>query len=99
MNNYYIHYYGDFGNTYELFYAPAGKPVPADWERITRREAIAKCREERIRREETPSNGYYATDHIYPARIMEEEYELVEYTDQYIIPESCFRWNYSKGNN
>lgn len=40
---YYIHYYRNFANTYNLYHAPAGVAVPEEWERIPRREALHKA--------------------------------------------------------
>ena len=44
MNYYYIHYYRDFANTYDLYHAPKGVRVPEKWERISRKEALHKAR-------------------------------------------------------
>lgn len=38
---YYAHYYRNFGNTYNLYWAPDGEAVPESWERITRKAAIS----------------------------------------------------------
>ena len=36
MRKYYIYYWADFANTYNLLYAEPGDPIPDDAERITR---------------------------------------------------------------
>ena len=40
MRKYYIYYWADFANTYNLLYAEPGDPIPDDAERITRAEAV-----------------------------------------------------------
>ena len=45
MRKYYIYYWADFANTYNLLYAEPGDPIPDDAERITRAEALQRCRE------------------------------------------------------
>lgn len=67
MRKYYIHYYRDFANTYNLYYADEGMAVPDAWERITRKEAEALARKERRARRENPSFSSFATAAIYPA--------------------------------
>ena len=56
MKHYYIRYPRNFYNEYTLFSVNAGTPSEAElkrrgFERITRKEAERKCREERDRRE------------------------------------------------
>lgn len=68
MYHYYIHYYMDFFNTYHLYYAPVGEPVPAEWQRITRKEAIHYCAEERKRIRNHSSFSGVADTFIFPAR-------------------------------
>ena len=63
---------GEFGNVYNLAHADAGSPdaaalMAAGFERITRQEAINKCREERSARRSNPNFAYFADAHIYPA--------------------------------
>lgn len=55
-NNYFVKYDRGFTNAYGLCYAPAGTPAPEGWERITRKETIKLCVEERERRR-IPLNG------------------------------------------
>ena len=45
MRKYYIYYWADFANAYNLLYAEPGDPIPDDAERITRAEAVQRCRE------------------------------------------------------
>lgn len=44
MKKYYINYYRDFRNTYNLVYAEDGEVVPDGWERITRADALRMAR-------------------------------------------------------
>lgn len=62
---YYVHYWRDFGNTYELYYTD--KEINRDgFERITRREAIRLCAEEKERRRTDPAFSGYASVTIKP---------------------------------
>lgn len=77
MKTYYIQYYRDFANTYNLCYCETpeeqAEAESAGYERITRKEAIRKCSNERWAREHDQSfSGYgdasivpwkYASDH------------------------------------
>lgn len=47
---YYVRYWNNFSNTYELYYTDNGEAVRDDFEQITRKEAIALCVEEKRRR-------------------------------------------------
>ena len=67
---YFVHRYNNFGNTYNLYWADSPEMIaalPEDAERISRKEAIRLCREERYRRKHDPSFSGYATDTIFPA--------------------------------
>lgn len=58
---------GDFGNVYGLRYTEsADYPVPAGWERITRKEAEDLARAEARRRKDEPMSSGYADAYIYP---------------------------------
>lgn len=91
MNHYYIRYTNNFGNTYQLYYAPAGDPVPADWTRITREAATRYCREERERAKCDPSSSGLADAYVYPAPWLYKG--VIEYIKDdphgYIIPLDC----------
>ena len=66
---YYIHYYKNFGNTYDLIYADTEDDltlIPEDAERITRKEAEAFCSRENYRRKCDPSFSGFADNMIYP---------------------------------
>lgn len=70
---YFVHYYKDFGNTYNLLYADteeALKAVPAGAERITRKKAESLAADENRRRKFGPG---YASNAIWPADETEEE--------------------------
>lgn len=64
---YYVHYYRNFGNTYNLYWALDGETVPASWERITRKAAISLCIRERDARRQDPAFSGYGDTRIYPA--------------------------------
>ena len=77
MKKYYVDYWRDFANTYNVYYTDEtmdGFEVPDEWERITRKEAERLVRRERWRREYDTSSSGYASAWIYPADL--EEYEL-----------------------
>ena len=68
--SYYIHYYADFSNTYNLYWADSPEMVstlPAGAERISRDRAFSLCRSERERRKYNPSFSGYADRTILPA--------------------------------
>lgn len=89
-NNYFVKYDNGFGNAYGLCYAPAGAPAPEGWERITRKEAIKLCVEERDRVRDNPAFGGHASTKILPldvAMLPHEAYIDVDYTYHgYIVP-------------
>lgn len=64
---YYVNYYRDFGNTYELYWTWADDTaeVPESWQRITRKRAIRLCILERQARREDPAFSGYADIHIW----------------------------------
>lgn len=57
---YYIYYYNNFDNTYNLYWAWENKPVPNEYRRITRREAISHCIN-------NPDPTFSRDKYIYPA--------------------------------
>lgn len=70
MKTYYVHYYKDFRNTYDLYYAETQEDteaLPEGAKRITRKSAIQLCREERIARKYNPKFSGYAATVILPA--------------------------------
>lgn len=67
---YFVHYYRDFGNCYNLYYAECPEDfaaLPEDAERITRRKAEQLCRDEKDRRKYDESFSGYADTIITPA--------------------------------
>ena len=70
MRKYYINYYCDFGNTYNLAYtdtdAQAAEAEANGWERITRKQAESKCADENRARKTDPAFSGYADSLIYP---------------------------------
>lgn len=70
MKKYFVHYYQDFCNTYNLYYTDEKFPfelLPKGVEQITRKEAETLARMERSRRRWEPSSAYRAAANIYPA--------------------------------
>lgn len=70
MKKYYISYYRDFGNTYNLYWAETSEQIaalPKNARKITRREAKRKCAEEKSARGHDPSFSGFASAVILPA--------------------------------
>lgn len=87
MKQYFVHYFRDFGNTYNLYYAECPEDfaaLPEGAERITRREAEQLCREENDRRKYEKSFSGYADSRIYPAA--GDFDETGDHTCGYIVP-------------
>lgn len=74
MKTYYVHYYNGCRNCYNLYHAPEGVSVPAEWERITRAEAIDLCRDEIVRRKEAPMFSGYASSMVLPYNVWEADF-------------------------
>lgn len=70
MKRYFVNYYNDFTNTYNLAWAETPEQLEiaqADgWEQITRKKAQALCMEERRRQLNDPSFSGYADTLIFP---------------------------------
>lgn len=71
MKKYYILFPRDFANEYVLRHVEAGskeekEAINNGYERITKKEAVAKCQEERTRRKCDPSSSGFGSDSIYP---------------------------------
>lgn len=67
---YWAHYYRDFANTYRLYWTDCAEMknnLPADAERITRKDAEHLAAAERARREIDGQFAGYADTAIYPA--------------------------------
>lgn len=67
---YFVHYYNNFGNTYNLYWADSPEMIaflPEGAEKISRKEAIRLCREEKYRAKNNPTFSGYATGTIFPA--------------------------------
>lgn len=82
---------GRFCNEYQLCYTESAEETKqaeaAGWERISRKEAIKKCAEERRRRKYDRSCSGYADMHIWPYN-MPERYDFQDahrYDAAYII--------------
>ena len=76
MKRYFVHYYRDFGNTYNLYWADSPEMenvLPAGAEQITRRQAEALARAERDRRKYDEYFSGYASDAIFPVDYPQDE--------------------------
>lgn len=63
---YYVEYYRDFGNTYNLYWLPEREPAPAELERIAYKKAVDLCKQERDRRKYDQAFSGYADAWIWP---------------------------------
>ena len=75
-NHYFVHYWRNFGNCYNLYHAPADFIPPSGWERITRKEAEQLARAEKQRRKDDPAFSYFADAYIFPHNWNDEEDDL-----------------------
>lgn len=66
MRKYYIQYWRDFGNTYNLIYTEGDEPAPANAERITRAEALRRVRSNAANAAAGVPDPYAPTE-IFPA--------------------------------
>ena len=70
MRKFYIQYYSDFANTYNLCYTDSreedAQAIACGMERISRKEAENKCKDEKLRRMYSPSFAYNADSVILP---------------------------------
>lgn len=68
---YYVHYTASFANTYRLWYVEPEMPfaIPAEWERITRQEAIALARAEVDRQRYDRAFAFGASASVAPAMV------------------------------
>lgn len=71
--SYYVEYWHNFSNTYNLWHAPSGWPVPEDWQRITRRRAERLAAAERRARKVDPAFSGYASAYVLPADAAEDD--------------------------
>lgn len=78
MKTYYIKYPRNFGNEYDLCYCETSEErsnaEENGWERISRKDAIGKCRTEKRRRWENPSFAFFAPTQIVPFSLVGKEY-------------------------
>lgn len=73
---YFVYYYNNFGNTYNLYWADSPEMIaalPENAERISRKKAIQLCRDEKYRQKCDSSFSGYATTSIFPADYPEDE--------------------------
>lgn len=72
MRKYWVQYWRNFGNTYNLFYTENPEEesmLPGNAERITRKKALQLAREESDRRKFDGAFAYYAPETIAPLSI------------------------------
>ena len=91
MKQYFVHYFRDCGNTYNLYYAECPEDfaaLPDGAERISRRLAEQLCREENDRRKWEESSSGYADSHIFPSA---GDYDAdAAYKPGYIVPRNRY---------
>ena len=75
MKKYYINYYKDFANTYDLCWIDnkedEAAAIAKGYMRITRKDAIAKCTNERHTRKVDPAFSGYGSAEIFNFKIVE----------------------------
>lgn len=72
MRKYWVQYWRNFGNTYNLFYTENPEEesmLPGNAERITRKKALQLAREESDRRKFDGAFAYYASATIAPLSV------------------------------
>ena len=73
---YWVHYYKDFSNTYELYWTNSPEMeemLPDDSQQITRKKALEMARENAFR-EKYDSGFAMGSSHIYPADAPADDY-------------------------
>lgn len=83
---YFVHYYRDFGNAYDLLYADTENElnlIPDEAEHITRKEAEALAAAENYRRKYDRNFSGYADNAIYPVTMNEEDKMHLANSDKY----------------
>ena len=79
MKQYYVRYYKDFGNTYNLAWAETPEQIKAaenaGYEKITRREAEKLCAEENGRRKSDAAFSGYADNVIIPIECARDDWQ------------------------
>lgn len=87
MKKFYINYYRNFGNTFNLCYCNTEEEeraaVSAGFERITRKEAERKCAEEKNARKFDPAFSGYGDTEIVPWSYLSQSRKA----DDLILPE------------
>lgn len=84
MRKYWVQYWRNFGNTYNLFYTENPEEesmLPKNAERITRKKALQLAREESDRRKFDGAFAYYAPETIAPLSVKDivnnSHYQLI----------------------
>ena len=93
MKKYYVHY-GNFANTYTLYWAETQEQIEEaekrGYEQITRKEAEQLCAAENRRRIEEPSLSGYASNIIRPV----DYYSHFEYSDDWTYSNKMYKDGY-----
>lgn len=90
MKKYYVNYYRDFSNTYNLYYTDETMDIeiPKSWKQITRSRAIMLAIRERKARKYDETFAYFADAEIYPVDFDRNEEDIRNnynyYLDGYI---------------
>ena len=87
--HYYVNYYRDFANAYNICWtdseAEDKEAEEQGWTRITRKEAIGLCVDERERRKYDQAFSGYADMLVYPWDYSDERYPEIEIEDSYFV--------------
>lgn len=108
MRKYYVQYWRNFGNTYNLYYAETAEQEALAQkkgaEQITRKQAEQLCRDENYRRKYDTAFSLYADNVIYPVDFdgywMDLGYTLTQrgYLMEYRSPKIAARAAYIAAN-
>lgn len=91
MRKYYVNYYKNFSNTYDLIYTETPEEektaLTKGYQRITRKKAFGLCVDARYLRKTDPSAAGYASAYIYPLN-KDAAYDYMG--DEYIIDKTGY---------
>ena len=73
MKKYYVNYYSNFANTYDLRYTEGDEQPKDGYERITLKEAQRLARSESDRRKSDPNFSHFASTIIIPMNADEDD--------------------------
>ena len=91
MRKYYVNYYKDFSNTYDLIYTETPEEektaLSKGYHRIPRKKAFSLCADARYLRKTDPSAAGYASAYIYP---LDKDAAYDYMNDEYRIDETGY---------